>query len=281
MTEAELLLTHLLECERLDLYLNAGRRIPPDKALQFAEALRRRGKGEPLQYITASTEFMGLAFEVDPSVLIPRPETELLVETALSRLGSRRGRGETVRILDAGTGSGCIAVSLAVMLDDVSLTAVDISRGALDVARRNARAHRVEEKIDFIRADFFFSPFSHPPQTALHPAGVPPRFNLIISNPPYIPAQEIDALQPEVRYEPRQALDGGADGLDCFRALFRKAPRMLTNGGLLLIEIGCGQMSALRKILHNSGNFEIIEVVKDYAGIERVVILRTQAKRHG
>ncbi len=267
MTEAELVLTRFLQCDRASLYLMRDSVPAGDVSAALAQALRRRISGEPLQYILGEAEFMGLRFKLTPACLIPRPETEILVETAIQYGGRQKVEGRRIEVLDVGTGSGCIAVSLANMLDNVSVTAIDVSPEALSIARENAHYHRVEGKIDFICSDFFS--FRLPPSAFR-------LFDIIVSNPPYIPSARIDTLQIEVRREPRRALDGGADGLDFYRALGRAAAgSLLRPGGLLLVEIGWGQLEAVRNIFQNSRKFEIIEVVKDYSGIDRVVVMKS------
>lgn len=267
MNEAELLFTHLLGCERPALYRESHRSLSAAHARFIAGVLRRRAAGEPLQYILGETEFMGLRFVVDPSVLIPRPETERLVETALAygrRPQTEDGRGGTgVRILDVGTGSGCIAVSLAALLRNSSLTAIDISEDALRMARKNARMHGVDSKIHFLKQDL----------STLHQASsTTHRFDIVVSNPPYIRTAEIATLQPEVRREPFRSLDGGEDGLDFYRMLLARSPEFLRRGGLLIVEIGYGQLERIRGISFRMEGMQMREVVKDYSGIERVVV---------
>lgn len=255
MNEAELLLTEILGCSRTDLYLKKRHQLGVDAGSRMACVLQRRIKGEPFQYIVGNTEFMGLSFEVGPYVLIPRPETELVVE----RIRCLYRGNPQKRILDIGTGSGCIAISLAKLIPGVAVTATDISTHALMVARKNAACHNVA--IDFFCADLF-------------PAQSEELFHCIVSNPPYIPTQEIDTLQPEVRREPRNALDGGRDGLDFYRRIITRAPAYLVNGGHLVMEIGFAQGIAIRELFGETKRFEIIDVVKDYADIERIVVAR-------
>lgn len=261
MTETELLFTETLNCSRTDLYLNKD--IILDKCGQsfISSVLKRRLTGEPLSYILGKTEFMGLEFKVTPDVLIPRQDTEILVETAIE-LGFRvSGLGSRIRILDIGTGSGCIAVSLAKFLPCAKITAIDISEKAIAVAKQNALSNNVN--IDFLLGDLF--PIYEP--TAMS-------YELIISNPPYIPSAEINGLQPEIQFEPRIALDGGKDGLDFYHRIIACAPTYLRQGGLLILEAGYNQKDKIRNILKKSRNFEIIEVVKDYSNIDRVFVVR-------
>ncbi|MDD5196161.1 MAG: peptide chain release factor N(5)-glutamine methyltransferase [Candidatus Omnitrophica bacterium] len=255
MTETELLFTRVLGCDRMALYLNKDRRLNRDEVNFISSALKRRIKSEPIQYILGKTEFMGLEFKVNEAVLIPRPETEILVATAIE-YAKREKFG---RILDLGTGSGCIAVSLAKYSTDLEIDASDISGRALETAGENASAHGVG--INLIRSDLF---------SALGYK----EYAMIVSNPPYIMSAEIGKLQPELNYEPALALDGGADGLDFYRRIIREAPDYLKNSGWLLLEIGFGQKPGIEKIFLGSGRFEIAGIIKDYNNLDRVVVAR-------
>ncbi len=285
MTEAELVFTHILQCDRTALYLEKDVLWDKSVSSRIASVLRRRMAGEPLAYILGSQGFMGFDFAVDPSVLIPRMETEILVETAVrflsrgvehrrARTPAHQGAGAPrqqctgLRILDIGTGSGNIAVSLARMLPGVMIDALDISGDALAVARKNAHLNEAGENIRFIHSDLFNCSFE------LGVAG----YDLIISNPPYIPAGEIAYVQPEVRHEPHVALDGGKDGLDLYRRMTAEAPAYLKDGGLLILEIGFGQRESVEGILRGKDAFIVEEIVKDYSGIERVVVARVRVK---
>ncbi len=273
MNEAELLFSSVLRCSRLSLYLDKDKVLDTGVLRRIAGVLKRRIIGEPLHYILGEADFMGYALNVNADVLIPRPETEILVDTALKTARRLRGEAfsrheqfsgepcECLHVLDVGTGSGCIAVSLAKALGDAVIDAVDISSQALCVASANAAAHNVS--VSFIESDLFSSP---------RLAGR--HFDIIVSNPPYIPSDEIQELQAEIRYEPRMALDGGSDGLVFYRRLIADSPDYLKTGGILIMEMGYKQCSAIKNILQNSGKFEIIEVVKDYAYIDRVVVAR-------
>lgn len=258
MNEAELVLTHVLNCDRLSLYLNKDRELGKDKSALVSSILKRRQTCEPLQYILGSTEFMGLKFRVDKRALIPRPETEILVEKAL-KLAAKLGRsaGKQLEILDIGTGSGCIAVSLAKNIKPCRITATDISPEALELARKNAQLHQAE--IEFIQSDLLASLEGR-------------SFDLIVSNPPYIPTLELKSLAREISFEPVLALDGGGDGLDYYRRMISQAHRYLNKGGFLIMEIGFGQAKAVENMLKKSGKFEIIEIVRDYNNIERVMV---------
>ncbi len=256
MNETELLFTEILSCNRAQLYLEKKRKLSLKDSARIAGALRRRISGEPIQYILGKTEFMGLEFKVSPAVLIPRPDTEVLVETVL-----RYGRKKKSVILDIGTGSGCIAVSLAKLLPQSKIYAADISRAALEIARQNARFNGALKRINFLNCDLF------PP---LEQHGK--KYNIIISNPPYIKTKIIKTLETEVQFEPRAALDGGADGLDFYRRIIKEAPAYLKPGGLLILEIGFDQKKEVGKIFSAGKIFEVKEVIKDYNGINRVVV---------
>ncbi len=259
MNEAELLFTQILSCSRAELYLDRSRRLKRKEASFLACALRRRFYGQPLQYILGKTAFMGFEFRVTADVFIPRPETEILVETALN-IGNRlKVIGERLKILDLGTGSGNIAIALAKSLPHCEIIGIDISSKALEIAQDNARLNNVDN-VKFIQGDLFSPSTFH-----LSP------FTLIVSNPPYIPSAEIENLQPELSYEPRIALDGGVDGLDFYRRIVLKASAYLNRGGFLIMEMGYNQCAQIRMLLNSSG-FEVIEVVKDYSDIDRVIV---------
>ena len=258
MNETELLFTQILNCSRSDLYLNKEIRLSREKSLRISAALKRRLSREPIQYILGNTEFMGLEFLVSKDVFIPRPETEILVETVLKLVQSSGFRVKSL-ILDLGTGSGCIAVSLAKFLPAAKVTALDISDKALKIARKNARLNNV--KVEFMKQDLTDN---RQPATG--------NFDIIVSNPPYIPGPGIDGLQPEVRHEPRIALDGGRDGLEFYRKIIKCAPRYLKKYGYLVMEVGFGQRGSIEDIIRLSGRLKIKEVIKDYSGIDRIVV---------
>lgn len=267
MTEKEILLTSILNCPRSSLY-NGDFSLDAKARKSLSRCLSLRSQGFPLQYILGEVEFFGLIFKVDKRVFIPRPETEILVETAINKLKDRKGE---LRLLDLGTGSGCIAISMAKFLPSAKITAVDISMEALSLAEENARMNSVSDRISFMQSDLLSS--------AAGPAkgGSGATFDLIVSNPPYIRSQEIEHLQKELKYEPRIALDGGCDGLDFYRRIIQDAPGFLKKDGLLLMEIGFSQCPKIKNFLQMSHNFEIMDIIKDYSGIERVLV----AKKHG
>lgn len=270
MTESEILLTAILDCPRSSLYtqalsLNAG------SLKRFNECLSLRAQGVPLQYILGETEFFGMKFKVHSGVFIPRPETEILVETVIKRV-TGNGIRDTLKILDIGTGSGCIAVSLAKFCLNTHITAIDISKDALEVARENARVNGVEQGIEFLESDLFTC------YLPVRQAGGDTCYDIIVSNPPYIATDDVKGLQREIHYEPRIALDGGGDGLDFYRRIIAEAPQFLKRDGLLMMEMGYGQSKPIKNIFEKIGNFEIIEIAKDYSSIERVIIARVLTK---
>ncbi len=257
--DAELILAWVIGRDRLFLYSNPAHRIDSRERKEYFALLDRRAEGMPVHYITGSREFMGLGFNVNPSVLIPRPDTETLVETALEWL--KRHRPDGARALDMGTGSGAVAISLACYHKGLTLKAVDISPKALEVARVNALRHGVEGRVEFIRGDLF-SPF----------AGSGIKFDLVVSNPPYISEEEMADLQREVLHEPSLALCGGTDGLCFYRKIAAGAPAFIKKGGLLAVEIAFNQAEAVQGILWQTGGYTKVRVVKDLAGNDRVVL---------
>jgi release factor glutamine methyltransferase len=251
MSEDEIILTHVLDCSRIDLHLNKPV-LTPKQQQRFDEYVARRKAGEPLQYILGVAHFYGLEFKVNPAVLVPRPETEILVEEAL-----RRFKGSS--ILDIGTGSGNIAVTLAKHIPQARVTAIDISEDALAVARENARAHGVADRIDFVRADI------------LQGFASGQAFDMVVSNPPYIPSEQIASLPADVQKEPRMALDGGEDGLKFCQMLIKSSPPLLRKGGCLMMEFGDGQGFALRALCEQTRAFSHIEILHDLNGKERIL----------
>lgn len=257
---AELLLAHVLRSPRMQLYLKFDRVLSPAEVDGLRELVRRRGRREPLQHIVGSTSFCGLEIAVNRSVLIPRPETELLAEAGWTFLSAPRSEPPTA--LDFGTGSGCIAIALASRCPAARVHATDISPEAIAVARHNAGIHRVEDRIRFIHGDGFGT---LPPET---------RFDLIVSNPPYVPSGEIETLEPEVReHDPRCALDGGQDGLDYFRRLAREAAPFLKPEGRLMLEFGAGQDKQVPGIFE--GQKWVVEAIReDYTQRPRILIAK-------
>lgn len=255
--EVEWLLEYLLETPRFRLLLDPEREVPPAVMDRLDGLIARRIRRVPLQYLIGSVNFCGLELEVGPEVLVPRPETEQLAELAWRFLGSRAPRPAA---LDWGTGSGCVAIALAVHNPQAVCLALDISGAALKIARRNARRHRVLNRIEFLQSRGF---------SALRPAR---RFDLIVSNPPYIPTGQIGDLPLEVReYEPPAALDGGADGLECFRVLEQQARSRLKPSGRLMAEFGEGQEAELLR-LFGPPAWRACTTQRDYSGTPRFLV---------
>jgi release factor glutamine methyltransferase len=292
---AELLLIHVTKKDRTWLYTHHEEILTPEMATNYFALLHRRASGEPTQHLTGKQEFWGLEFEVNPDVLIPRPETEHLVEVALDRLAVRElqaGRsqlltGEGLRILDVGTGSGCIAVVLAKELPDAELFASDISAAALVVAQRNAMRHSAADRIRFLESNLLaaFSskaPHQHEPEIANHQLLVTshessvtshqsPPFELIVSNPPYIGHREAASLPVEVRdHEPHAALFGGEEGYELYAELIPQSATHLKSGGLLVLELGHNSLPAVQPLL-DSAHWKNVVVTNDLAGIPRVL----------
>jgi release factor glutamine methyltransferase len=256
--EAGSLLGHALGRDRTYLITHGNDRVTDERLDRFRTLIARRAAREPLQYIVGYQEFFKLQFEVTPDVLIPRPETELLVEATLELADGE----QPLSILDVGTGSGCIVISLLNELENAHAIATDISSNALDIARRNAQRHNVNDRVTFIQAD------------SLSQLNQPAAFSLIVSNPPYIPIGDIATLQREVReYEPLTALVSGADGLDHIRALLRGTPQLLHHDGYFIFEIGFGQSDTIEQLVDHS-IWHLIEVRKDLQGIPRTVVLQ-------
>ena len=258
--EAGSLLAYVLNRDRSFILSHAEDAIDEEQAERFGQCLERRAQGEPLQYITGNQEFFGLDFEVTRDVLIPRPETELLVETALKLLAGSDG---APFICDVGTGSGCIAIALLHELPQARAIALDISPGALAVAERNAARHSVADRIEFVLSDCF---------AALDPGQS--SFDLMVSNPPYIEEGAMASLQREVRdFEPRLALAAGADGLAIIRRLLLEAASFLKTGGYFLFEIGFNQAAAV-ELLIDPRLWKLMDIHKDLQGIPRTVALQ-------
>jgi release factor glutamine methyltransferase len=257
--DAALLLRHLLGLDAAQFFLRADHRIAHEELRAYMSLIGRRASGEPMQYITGHQEFYGLDFIVTRDVLIPRPETELIVEKVIQLAGGLPGQ----LIVDVGTGSGCIAIALAKNLPGARLIATDISEAALELARLNAERHSV--RIEFFCGDLM-EPLSH-----LHLEG---SVDFIASNPPYIPLSEPHLLQPEVlNYEPPVALFGGQDGLEFHRRLLSESGTYLKPGRYMIVEIGYGQIEAMRALI-DPEDWELIEVANDLQGIPRALVLR-------
>jgi release factor glutamine methyltransferase len=257
--QSELLLGHILKIPRLKLYLDFSRALSDSETGNLRELVQRRGNREPLQHIVGSTSFCGLEMKVDRSVLVPRPETEALAERGWKYLNSL---ARACTFLDFGTGSGCIAIAICQRAKEARGWAIDSSPEALAIAAENASANAVKERLTLSEADGF---------KTLDPAL---RFDLIVSNPPYVPTAEIDTLQEEVRsFDPRAALDGGADGLDFYRLLGREAAGFLVAGGKMMVEFGDGQEAPLAPIFMNTG-WHVESVERDLNDKPRIMVLR-------
>jgi release factor glutamine methyltransferase len=253
--DAQILLGHVLGYTKTYLAVNFAEQPSEADRNRFKELIHRRVAGWPVAYLVGVRDFYLLPFEVSPAVLVPRPETETLVAEALAFLKPRTAPA----VLDLGTGSGCIAVSIAHQKKDARVTAVDVSPDALDVAKRNAATHGVADRIAFLQGDLF----------APVPSGT---FDLVVSNPPYIAQHEFAGLAPDVReHEPRAALDGGADGLAFYRRIAATVSPFLNPGGKLLLEIGSTQDEAVRALLAEQPGLEVGATLKDMAGLPRVV----------
>ncbi len=276
--DARLLLEYACQISRSDLLAHGDRSPSPAEEAAYLELIARRQMRIPLQLLTGTQEFMGLEFDVNEHVLIPRQDTEILVEEVLKNLH------DGMRILDMCTGSGCILVSLMYYTNNCEGLGVDCSAEALEVARGNAK--KLLSRTDVLSGQPDFA--DQPEALTLKPMGenavgriqfaesdlfekIEGRFDVVVSNPPYIPSAELEELMPEVgRYEPRDALDGGVDGLSFYRAIIKHSAEYLVGGGQLFFEIGCEQAEAVRQLMEQAGYLEI-KVVKDYAGLDRVV----------
>lgn len=257
--DAELLVQHLLGIGRAELLAYPDRSLSEAELAAYEAAIVRRLRHEPVQYITGQQEFYGLPFAVSPAVLIPRPETELLVEAVLERTPP----DQAIRLLDVGAGSGAIAVTLAVHRPQAQVTAVDLSADALAIAQKNAQSNGVAERIRFLQSD-------------LLSAVAGEHFDVIVSNPPYVPLEDRNTLHPQVReHEPELALFAGAEGLDVYTRLIPQAWNALRPGGLLAMEIGAGQQEAIAALLQS---WQQVAFLNDLQGIARVALARRPAQ---
>lgn len=277
---AELLLLHVTSQNRTWLYSHPEEILPESVAENYFALLARRGSGVPTQHLTGKQEFWGLEFEVTPEVLIPRPETEHLIEVALDRLAVREIRagrhqqlsGENLTLLDIGTGSGCIAITLAKELPAATVYATDISARALTVARRNAARHRLSERIRFLQSNLL--------EAFPSPGANRQLFDLILSNPPYVSLREAESLPIEVRqHEPQTALFGGEEGYELYGLLIPQAVQHLKPGGLLVLELGYNSLPAVAPLLDRS-EWCGVSVTKDLAGIPRVISAERLPRPH-
>jgi release factor glutamine methyltransferase len=257
---AELLLMHALGRDRTWLYSYTETLLEPAAAEKYFALIARRAAGEPTQYLTGKQEFWGLEFEVNPAVLIPRPETEHVIEVALERLGPR-GADAPLSVADVGTGSGCIAVALARELPSAEIFATDISEAALEVAGRNAARHGVSDRIHFINCDLLSGV-----------ADAEKQFDLIVSNPPYVARDDAGQLQREVRdHEPDAALFGGPTGVEIYSRLIEEAGSLLRRGGILVLELGYNSAQHVERLLKQGLGWTNVKITNDLAGIPRVI----------
>ncbi len=258
--QVEYLLAHTLQLNRMDLYLNFDRPVTPNELDHFRDLCKRKLQGEPLQYILGSEQFLGLKFKTDSRALIPRPETEVLIELVFEALKERENQAR--RVLDIGTGTGCIAISMANLFKTSDVVAVDVSEQALALAKENALEIGVENQVEFHCCDAL--------NDAFHERFFQ-GFDVIISNPPYIPIREKDELQVEIKaYEPEIALFV-EEGFEFYRKIASDANKMLNSGGLLAFEIHCEGKDDIEEILNRKA-FSNINFHKDYSGLYRVVI---------
>lgn len=261
--QAELLLAHRLCLPRMQLYISFDRVLGPEELASVRELITRRGKREPLQQIVGCTSFCGFEISLNRHVLVPRPETELLAECGWRFLSTGEpGEPDSPEALDVGTGSGCLAVTLAAKCPAARIWATDISAEALELASQNAARHGVASRLEFLQSDLF----SSLPEEK--------RFRLIVSNPPYIPTRDLASLQPEVRdFEPRHALDGGEDGLRFYRRLASQAARRLLPRGRVMLEFGDGQERAV-SFLFQAENWIVEQILEDYTRRPRILIAK-------
>jgi len=262
--EAEILLSYLLKMKRSEIYLNFDKELSNNERKELEQAIQKRLKNIPLQYITKNQEFMGMEFLIEEGVLIPRPETEILVEKSIEKLKNKKP-DSPLRVVDLGTGSGIIAVSMAKYIEDIIIYATDISEKSLKIASKNAYKHNCEDKIIFIQGDLFEPLRKRVDQNSL---------DGIITNPPYISLEDFKSLPIEIRRkEPKIALYGGINGIDYYRKIVKNAPYFLKKNGFLALEVGAGQAKKVKELILKENDFkQNIEIFKDYSNIERVVI---------
>ncbi len=257
--EAEYLLAHALKCDKKDIIINHDKVLNNNETDLFKELIDRRLKREPSQHIIGEEEFWGLTFKVNKDVLIPRPETQLLVKEALNEA---KKCSPEINIIDLCTGSGCIAISMAHELPESKVYAIDISANALEVARENAKRHGVDERITFCEGDLF---------NPIESLGLKGKIDLFLSNPPYVSKKMMEELQPEIDlYEPVLAVAGGEDGFDYYRKIIPEAALYIKPGGFFFLEIGYGQTDGTMSLIEQAKVYKDIEVMKDFADIDRV-----------
>jgi len=266
--ETEILLSYFLGMSRSEIYLNSDRMLKDLEKKELEKKIQKRIDKIPLQYITKHQEFMGMDFLVEKGALIPRPETEILVEEVIKRLKKYR-YSNNLKVVDLGTGTGIIAVSIAKFIEDIIIYATDISKKSLQIALKNAQKHYCKDKIIFLQGDLFEPFINRIEKNSL---------DGIISNPPYINSYDFKLLPPEIKdNEPKIALSGGIDGLDYYRKIIRKSLQYLKKNGFLALEVGLNQSKMVEELIIKANSFnQDIEIRKDYLGIERVVIAYRQ-----
>ncbi len=264
LLDAQIILAHILNKDRLYILVNKDKILTEEEYTEYNKMIEKRLLGVPVQYIVKNQEFMGLDFYIDEGVLIPRPDTEILIEKVLSHIDEN----EEYTIIDIGTGSGAITVSLAKYINYSKIYSVDISDTAIGIAKRNAKTHDVLDKIEFLKGSLF---------DPLENRNIKGNIDIIVSNPPYIPTKNIENLQIEVsKHEPKIALDGGEDGLFFYRKIIEYSKEYLKKGGLIALEVGHDQAKSVADIIKNHKAYKNIETTKDLAGIERVVSAKKQ-----
>jgi release factor glutamine methyltransferase len=257
--EAQVLLAHVLGCDRVGLYTQFDKPLGEDELASYRELIRRRLAGEPVAYLVGEQEFWSLPLKVGPEVLIPRRDSETVIEVVLDAMSAREA---ALRVLDVATGSGALALALATELPRAQVVATDVSEAALAVAAANVERCGVTERVELRRGEL------------LAPLRGEPPFDVVVANLPYVPSGEVEALAPEVRREPALALDGGPDGLDLIRRLVAELPGAVAAGGLVALEHGWDQGGAVRELLDREGAFEAAATRRDLGGRERVTFAR-------
>ncbi len=266
----ELLLGETLGVKRFDLYVKHDQPLKKSELDKFKVLLKRRLSHEPVQYILGKTNFYSIEIKVDKRALIPRPETEILAEAVIEHCRTFLSQKDVVRVLDVGTGSGCLAIAVAKFVKNSSVVAIDKSAAAIELAKENARGTGTEEKITFVQSDFL------KPENNAFETG----FDEIISNPPYIPENELSSLAQDIRdFEPVDALSDGRDGMTFFRRISEAAPMLLRDGGWVFVETADGQAKEVARIFSENGGTDLL-VKKDLSNIERVVRSRFFSSRH-
>ncbi len=265
-TNADTLLAYVLSCDKTRLYTNSDDILDDADILKYKELIHKRANHVPLQYITRQVEFMSLDFVVDERVLIPRPETEILVETVLKKAGEKQFQDRRITIIDIGTGSGNIAVSLAKNLSSVEIYSTDISPDALTVAKENVQRHDVADRVNLLHGDLFSALDGHVKKEDV---------DFIVSNPPYVSEPEWGNLEPELKdHEPYEALACENNGFSIIRSIIKTASDWLKPHGYLLLEIGETQANTVKKLIVNDAHYEEIEIIKDLQGKERIISAR-------